>query len=51
MSEIRNKVSKHILNIINDENITKEIEKGIYNYTIIESEKIILLNLGIINYF
>jgi transcription elongation factor S-II len=39
MSEIRNKVSKHILNIINDENITKEIEKGIYNYTIIESER------------
>ena len=38
MIEIRNKVSKHILNIINDENISKEIEKGIYNYTIIESE-------------
>tara|TARA_B100001094_G_scaffold293595_1_gene313563 strand:- start:761 stop:1270 length:510 start_codon:yes stop_codon:yes gene_type:complete len=39
MSEIREKVKEYLLNIINDQIIIKEIEKGIYNYTIIESRK------------
>ena len=39
MSEIREKVNCSINNIINDELITKNIEKGIFNYTILECEK------------
>jgi len=39
MAEIRTITKEYIKDIINDDTITKEIEKGIYNYTIDESEK------------
>jgi len=39
MSDIRNNVKKHINNIVKNDNITNNIEKGIYNYTIIQCKK------------
>lgn len=39
MSKIRNTIKNNINNLIKDDLITNEIEKGIYNFTILESEK------------
>ena len=39
MASLRDKVKIHINKIINNDIITNNIEKGIYNYTITESEK------------
>jgi len=39
MSNTRNEVKTYINEIINDDNITNNIEKGIYNYTIIQCEQ------------
>ena len=39
MSEIREKVKHKINNLIKNDDITRNIEKGIFNYTILQCEK------------
>ena len=51
MSNIRNLIKDKINYFIKDEQITNEIEKGIFNYTILESEKYDILKVWTNNLF